>query len=290
MRARENSSTSRSGTIRNSPSAHVTGNELINPSGTPYEPSEHTAIDTQSPSAVPAVQSRTWSIAALAALAADDEPRARMIAEPRCCTVGMNTSSIHRRSDTASSAGLFPTSAWDRSGYWVAEWLPQIDMRRIDAAGSPVRCANCAMARLWSSRVSALNRVRGTPGALFIAMRALVLAGLPTTRTLTSSAAAASIARPCVVKIAPFAASRSPRSMPFVRGRAPTSSATLAPSKPTTGSSVISTPFSSGNAPSSSSIATPSAARTAAGISSNRNRTGVSGPSMSPAAIRNSSP
>ena len=45
---------------------------------------------TQSPAAVPSAQSRTWSIAAFAADAADDAPRASMIAAPRCCTVGMN--------------------------------------------------------------------------------------------------------------------------------------------------------------------------------------------------------
>ena len=77
--------------------------------------------------------------------------------------------------------------------------------------------------------------------------------------------------------------------MPFVRGRAPTSSATLTPSNAAVASSVMSTPDSSGNAQSSSSSATPSAARTACGISSRRSRTGVSGPSSWPEAIRNSS-
>jgi hypothetical protein len=37
---------------------------------------------------VPSSQSRTWSIAALAADAADDSPRASMIAAPRLPTVG----------------------------------------------------------------------------------------------------------------------------------------------------------------------------------------------------------
>ena len=48
-------------------------------------------------------------------------------------------------------------------------------------------------------------------------------------------------ALPCGLKMPPLASSRSPRSMPFVRGRAPTSSATFTPSKATFGSSVIST-------------------------------------------------
>ena len=46
-------------------------------------PSAGTAIDTQSPSGVPRTQSCTWSIAALAAEAALDAPRASMIAAPR---------------------------------------------------------------------------------------------------------------------------------------------------------------------------------------------------------------
>ena len=50
---------------------------------------------TQSPSGEPSAQSCTWSMAALAADAADDDPRASMIAAPRCCTVGMNSFSIH---------------------------------------------------------------------------------------------------------------------------------------------------------------------------------------------------
>ena len=65
-------------------------------------------------------------------------------------------------------------------------------------------------------------------GALFIAIRQFVLAGLPTTSTFTSAAARAFSALPWTVKILPLALSSSARSMPFVRGREPTSSATLA--------------------------------------------------------------
>ena len=71
-----------------------------------------------------------WSIAALAAEAADDAPRASMIAAPRFCTVGMKSSSIQAWSSTTSAAFLPSTSAWKMSGYWVAEWLPQIVILR----------------------------------------------------------------------------------------------------------------------------------------------------------------
>ncbi len=49
------------------------------------------AIDTQLPDGVPCTQSRTWSIAALAADAADELPRASMTAAPLYCTVGMKS-------------------------------------------------------------------------------------------------------------------------------------------------------------------------------------------------------
>ena len=88
-----------------------------------------------------------------------------------------------------------------------------------------------------------MKRSAGTSGAAAWAMSALVLAGLPTTRTLMSSAALSLMALPCGLKMPPLAASRSPRSMPLVRGRAPTSRATLAPSKATFGSSVMSMPL-----------------------------------------------
>ena len=117
---------------------------------------------------------------------------------------------------------------------------------------------------------------------------ALVLAGLPTTSTRTSDPAPAFSALPAVAKISALALSRSARSIPLVRGLAPISSATSTPSKAVTGSSWISVFVSRGNAPSSSSITTPSAARTAEGSSSSRSTTGVSWPSMAPAAMRKS--
>ena len=62
------------------------------PRGPPSRPSR--------PSGVPSTQSWTWSIAALAAEAALEAPRASMIAAPRLATVGMNSSAIHSSSPT----------------------------------------------------------------------------------------------------------------------------------------------------------------------------------------------
>ena len=74
----------------------------------------------QSPGAVPCTQVWMWSIAAEAAEAAEEAPRALMIAAPRCCTTGMKVSSIHFWS-TSDFAGLPSTRVWLRSGYCVAE-------------------------------------------------------------------------------------------------------------------------------------------------------------------------
>ncbi len=229
-----------------------------------------------------------WSTAALAADAADDAPRASMIAAPRLATVGMKVFSIHS-SSTCSATGLPPNCARNRSGYWVAEWLPHTTMLVMSSTETPSFLAAIDSARLWSSRIIALKRDAGMSGAFCCAISALVLAGLPTTRILTSSAAPAFSASPCGLKMPPLADSRSPRSMPGPRGRAPTSRATPVPSKAFVALSVISMLSSSGKAQSSSSMAVPSAAFSAGVISSRLSLTGVSGPSICPDAIRNSS-
>ena len=83
-----------------------------------------------------------------------------------------------------------------RSGYWVGEWLPQVVIRLTAETGTPSLLASCEIARLWSRRIIAVKRSFGTSGAFDIAISAFVFAGLPTTSTLTSSAAPALIASP----------------------------------------------------------------------------------------------
>src|SRR5690606_8038994 len=130
-----------------------------------------------SPSAEPCSQSRAASIVAEAAEAALDAPRASMIAAPRLATVGMKSFSIQAWSFTTSAALRPAISAWKTSGYWVAEWLPQIVIFVMSATLAPVLAASWLMARLWSRRVRAVKRSAGMSGAFFIAMSALVLAG-----------------------------------------------------------------------------------------------------------------
>ena len=110
MRSCENSSISRPWTIVYSPFSVVTGKPNITPSGMPYEPSDGMPIVVHLPF-VPSTQSRTWSIAALAADAADDAPRASMMAAPRLPTVGRKVSRFQTSSLIASLTGWPSTVA-----------------------------------------------------------------------------------------------------------------------------------------------------------------------------------
>lgn len=120
----------------------------------------------------------------------------------------------------------------------------------------------------------AKNWLLGMPLAAFMAMRQFVLHGLPTTRVRTSLAALAAIALPWPVKILPLMPSRSLRSMPGPRGTEPTSSAQLAPLKPSARSLVATTSLRQGNAQSSSSMTTPARAFMPGSISMRRRFTG----------------
>ena len=133
------------------------------------------------------------------------------------------------------------------------------------------------------------QRSAGTSGALERAMRQLVLQGLPTTRMRTSEAAFSAMARPCGLKMPPLTLSRSPRSMPALRGMEPTRSAQDVPSKAVLRSEVATMSCSSGKAQSSSSMTTPSSTFMAGSISSRRSTIGWSWPSSWPEAMRNRS-
>src|SRR5437763_1651677 len=218
MRAREKSSSSRPSMTDHRPAAQVQGKPQISPSGMSYEPSEATPIDTQRPP-LPLTQSATWSIAALAAEPALEAPRASMIAAPRLPTLGRKSFSIQAWSSTTAAACVPFTLAWNRLGYIVGEWFPHTPMSVTSVTAAPTWEASWATARLWSRRIIDVKRSRGMSGALRIAIRQLVLAGLPTTSTRTSSAARSLSALPCTVKILPFSESSSARSMPLVRGR-----------------------------------------------------------------------
>src|SRR5215469_7615525 len=124
---------------------------------------------------------RTLSTTALAALAALEAPRALIIAAPRCWTVEINSPLSQASSLMTSVADLPLTLALVKSGYWVAEWLPQMVMLVTAVTSTPAFLASWALARFSSRRVMAKKRSRGMSFALFMAMRQLVLQGLPTT-------------------------------------------------------------------------------------------------------------
>src|SRR6202044_1463558 len=116
-------------------------------SGISYEPSDGMPMVTHLPF-VPRIQSCTWSIAALAADAADDNPRASMIAAPRLPTVGMNVLRFHSSSLISLVSDSPSTVAKRKSGYMVGEWLPHTASFSIEATGLPDLAATCEPARV----------------------------------------------------------------------------------------------------------------------------------------------
>mmetsp|Transcript_10300 Transcript_10300/g.24177 ORF Transcript_10300/g.24177 Transcript_10300/m.24177 type:complete len:247 (+) Transcript_10300:247-987(+) len=242
-------------------------------------------MDTQRP-LVPWTQSRMWSKAADAADAALDAPRASMMAAPRFWTFGMKSPVIQASSPITALAALPPMVAWERSGYWVEEWLPQMASFSMSSTAQPSFWVSWPTARLWSRRIMAEKLVGAMSGALAEAMRQLVLAGLPTISTFTFLLAEALMALPVAVKMAPLSLSRSPRSMPGPRGLAPTRKAKSAPSKALFWSSVWTMPLTRGKAQSSTSMHTPLRALIAPGNSRSCRITGWSGPKRPPLAMR----
>ena len=140
-----------------------------------------------------------------AAEAAEDEPRASMIAAPRLATVGMKSFSSQAWSPTSSAALRPPTSAWNRSGYWVAEWLPQIVIFLMSVTAAPVfggELRDRAVVVEAGQRGEPLARDVGGVGHRDEGVGVGRVAG---DADATSSAATALRALPWAVKIAPLA-------------------------------------------------------------------------------------
>mmetsp|Transcript_5883 Transcript_5883/g.19208 ORF Transcript_5883/g.19208 Transcript_5883/m.19208 type:complete len:261 (-) Transcript_5883:78-860(-) len=247
-------------------------------------------MDTHDLDEVPAVQSRMWSTIALAADMADDSLRASTMAAPRFCTVVIKSPCSQASSPMTAGAALPPMVACAASGNWVDEWFPHTATLRTSDGATPAFRASWLVARLWSRRVrhDQADEGRASPAAA-AAIAALVLAGLPTTSTFTVFLAWAARALPCAAKIATFRSSKSLRSMPGLRGNAPSIMHTSTPAKASSTLSVYETRLRIGLAMSSSSRATPRMASSAGVMSKRTSSTGVSLPNMSPRAIRGSS-
>src|SRR5436190_24319158 len=100
---------------------------------------------------------RTLSMIALAALPALDAPRALMMAAPRCCTVERKSPWSQDKSWMTSVAGLPLIFALRKSGYWVAEWLPQMAALVTAVTGTAAFVASRRFGRFSSSRVIAIH-------------------------------------------------------------------------------------------------------------------------------------
>src|SRR5690606_3400803 len=118
----------------------------------------------------PSTQSWMWSMAALAAEAAEDRPRAAMMAAPRLPTVGMKVSRIQASSLIRDWTDWPPMVAKRVSGYMVGEWLPHTTSFSMSATALPVLAAIWDSARLWSRRSMAVKFLDGRSGADFMAM------------------------------------------------------------------------------------------------------------------------
>src|SRR5260370_42432317 len=138
-----------------------------------------TASECHSPHGVGFQMLFTESITALAADAADDEPRASITAAPRFCTVSMNLPLSHPWSLITSKGERPAIFALRASGYCVVEWLPQTPRFLTTPTGTPAFLASSVLARFSSSRVMANQRSGSISGALDRAIRQLVLHGLP---------------------------------------------------------------------------------------------------------------
>lgn len=125
--------------------------------------------------------------------------------------------------------------AWEASGNWPEEWLPQMTTFLIWLTDMLVFSASWKVARFWSNLVMAEKFSLGMEGAKWAQTAALVLAGLATTRTLTLFLAYLSKALPCSMKILELAAKRSLLVIPALNGDDPTRKATSTPCESTQG-------------------------------------------------------
>src|SRR5713226_8660894 len=117
MRFLASSSCTRSVTTSQFLPSDLSGNPNWSPSGIPYSPWLTTASECQSPQGVGFQMLLTESSTALAAEAADDEPRASMTAAPRFCTVSMNLPLHQPWSLITSKVGKPAILALRASGY-----------------------------------------------------------------------------------------------------------------------------------------------------------------------------
>ena len=163
-------------------------------------------------------------------------PRASMMAAPRCCTVGMNVPSSQAWSSTTSAAVL----PFD------------LGVEEVGVLGGGVVAPDGHVGDVAHGHAGLGGELGHGPVVVEAGHRGEALVGRCPARCswrsgswcwpgcrprgpCMSSAALSERALPWTVKMAPLASSRSLRSMPFDRGREPTSRAQLASSKAVVG-------------------------------------------------------
>merc|ERR1719445_996289 len=142
-----------------------------------------------------------------------------MIAAPRFCTVGRNSTLYHLSISSPGFAFLSASIAaiplmvqFEMSGYIVGEWLPQMQNFLMFFTLVFAFFASCPSPLSWSNRVIAEKFSSGMSGALLAAIRQFVLQGFPRVTTLQDLRAYWFRALPVAEKIAPFSLRRSPLS------------------------------------------------------------------------------
>ena len=143
-----------------------------------------------------------------------------MIAAPRFCGADKFAFEPFPIADGVGGEGVGDLRVV-KSGYCVAEWLPQMQ-RWKHSRPRMAFWANCVLARFSSRRVMAKNRSLGTSGALFMAIRQFV-AGVADHQHARIAGGVVVDGLALAGKILPLMPSRSPRSMPSLRGTLPTS-------------------------------------------------------------------
>ena len=187
----------------------------------------------------------------------------------------MNSPRSHASSLMTSAAARPPIVAWNASGNWVEEWLPQITRSRTSATVAPARRASERRPRVLVEHghreppvARDVRRVRGTRSGSSCCRGCPRPARARRPRRSLRWTDPAPVKIPALIPAGPCAPS------PPARHGAHQQRPVRAPER-LVGLAVVTTPRRSGNAQSSSSMATPSSDGRAASSSSRRRSAGL---------------
>ncbi len=190
---------------------------------------------------------------------------------------------------TRSRAGWPSTLAWKMSGYWVAEWLPQMDRLVTDVTrdarlGRHLGDGPVVVEAGHGGELPGGTRPLGPCPALWAAIKQLVLAGLPTTSTRDVAVGAGGQSLALDAEDGPVGFQEVPAFHALAPGPRPDQHGDLGVAEGLIRVGTREDARNRGKAQSSSSITTPFRAPMAAGTSKRRKATGCCGPSIKPLA------